>query len=204
MVLYENISVNEYKYLFIIILMYLIFENNNSLNEVLCDDIIELFEENNINGVNEKQYNIYNIPKNNVSWERIERLIYKEILVRLNEYKNNLICDMNNNNLISLLSKTLYTKHLSIQKIYIGEKFIDKFNFIPNRYNVLTFVFFLNYSLDGGEIIIKINNKDVIIKPEKGKFVLFPEDIDYPYKFNLPKNTPLYIVSGQLCYDNII
>ena len=155
--------------------MSLLFENNRSLNEIFCDDIIERFEENNIKSLDESR-NIYTIPKNDTSWEKIERFLYKELLVRLNEYKNKLICETNNNDLISLLNKTLYIKDLCIQKVDIGDVFIDKYNFIPNRYNVLTFVFFLNDVLDGGEIIIKINDKEIIINPSQGKFILFPEN----------------------------
>ena len=124
-----------------------IFEYNNSLTDMICENIIEQFEENNGNN------NIFNIPKNNKEWERIERLLYKELLMRLNDYKNKLLENINlNNELCILMNNELYTKHFSIQKINIGKDEIV-YNFTPNRYNVLTYIFYLNDVDDGGEVV---------------------------------------------------
>jgi hypothetical protein len=178
--------------------MDLIFEYNNSLTNILCENIIEQFDEC-------SNSNIFNIPKNNSHWEKIERIIYKELLIRINDFKNKLINKIGISNLFDLLNKPLYTKNLCIQKINNTENMNNKkYNFIANRYNVITYIFYLNDKYDYGETIIKINDNDIIIKPKKGKLVLFPENINYPYKCILPTNNSQYIISGQLCYNNII
>lgn len=171
-----------------------IFEYNNSLSSILCDVIIEQFEE-----ISEKSS--FNIPKSSKKWKRIEDAIYKEILVRLNEYKIKLLLNINlYNDEIQLLNNTLYTKDITIQKIDIGNGSIQKYNFTPNRYNVLTYIFYLNDVTEGGEVCFVSD----VIKPKKGKLVLFFEDVNkFEYTCTLPKNTPQYIITGQLCYKNI-
>ena len=105
-----------------------IFEYNKSLTDIMCENIIEYFEE-------DSDKNIFNIPKYNKKWERIERLLYKELLMRINDYKNKLLEKINlNNELLLLLNNELYTKYFSIQKIEVGKnEIIDKYIFIPNR-----------------------------------------------------------------------
>lgn len=182
--------------------MTFIFESNKSLTNILCDTIIEEFEEEH----NEINQNWFIIPKKNETWERIERILYKQLLICLNEYKMKLIGEINtNNDLILLLNKTLYTKDFIIQKLEPSESCISKYYFKPNRYNVLTYVFYLNDIDEGGEVIINVNyEKEELIRPKKGFLILFPENIEYPYKLQLPKKHTQYIITGQLCYDNII
>ena len=87
----------------------------------------------------------------------------------------------------------------------INDNFIGKYNFTPNRYNVLTYIFFLNDSYNEHEIILNVSENELYnIKAEKGKLVLFPENKNYPYKCNLSKNNIQYIISGQLYYNNMI
>ena len=174
-----------------------VFESENTITDVLCDTIIEDFED-----ISE---DIYIIPKNDKLWGNIERILYKELLIKLNEFKINLLTEINENNeLILLLNKTLYIKDFVIQKISSNrdENFISKYYFVPNRYNVLTFIFYLN-DVDGGEMNISIEKKYKMIKPKMGKLLLFQEDIKYPYKYKLPLDD-LYIITGQLCYANIL
>ena len=174
-----------------------VFEKHNSLNSMICESIIELFQEQDTN-------KLYNIPKNNNEWERIERTLYKELLIAINEYKMNLLKNINlHNELVTLLNNELYTKHICIQKIDIGENITNKYNLIPNRYNVLTYIFYLNDVVDGGEIFFSNVEYDAI-KPKKGKLVLFPENVNsFHYKCLPPNTNTQYIISGQLCYDNL-
>jgi hypothetical protein len=83
------------------------------------------------------------------------------------------------------------------------KEYISKYHFVPNRYNVLTFIFYLN-RVEAGQINISIGQEKKVITPKIGKLVLFQEDIQYPYKCNLPLNETQYIITGQLCYDNIL
>lgn len=172
----------------------MLFESKQVLTKYLCEDIIEKFDE-------ESVKSIYNIPKKDPNWEKIERILYKELLIKINDYKTKLLENINiNNDLILLLNKTLYTRNLTIQKIDCKSEIIEKNHFTPNRYNAFTYIFYLNTIDNGGEIIYE----NQIIQPTQGKLILFPEDINYPYHFTLPDSKSQYIITGQLCYDNII
>lgn len=163
------------------------FEYKNSLTDDLCESIIDEF--------NEANCKVFKIPKHNSDWERIERTLYKEILIRLNEYKLKLLTHIDKySELIKLLGNVLYTKDIIVNKLTNGEKI----KFVPNRYNVLTYVFFLNTIYEGGEIIIN----ETVIKPEKGKIVIFQQDINHPYKYNSPGNEIQYVISGQLYHNS--
>jgi hypothetical protein len=103
------------------------------------------------------------------------------------------------NELLVLLTNELFTKDFNVQKI---EKAKDptfcRYLKSHNRYNVLSYIFYLNDIDNGGEIVF--NN--VTIKPEKGKLVLFPEE--YGYNFTNPNHDNQFIIYGQLCYDNVL
>ena len=208
--------------------MSILFEYDKSITGMLCESIIDQFYEDS----NDKP--ILNIPKNNKCWERIERILYKELLMKLNQTKMKLLDDINlNNDLLLLLNKSLYTKHITVQKLDMEEHSIPSYYFTPNRYNVLTYVFYLNDITEGGEIVftpLRIEDAqsnrsnpfisahvagilnenwcktdtNIIIKPKMGKLVLFQEDIKFPYKCILPKTNTQYIITGQLCYDNVV
>lgn len=160
----------------------LIYETD-SLNEYVCDDINDLFNEsmNESMNVSMNDLNEFVIPKNNEKWKQIEHMIYKELLIHINNYKNKLIIINTNeaNDYITLLSKNIYTKDFFIQSL-------NKKTY--NRYNILSYLFCLH---DG---VIIINNKQ--INAEKGKLILFPEQYSL-----LNKSICIY---GQLCYDNIV
>ena len=160
----------------------------NSLPEMLCDDIIEFFEEDLDN--NKSYKNFFVIPKKNEKWDKIERFVYKEILIKLNEYKNFLIKNMQNENeieLINYLNNDLFTRDFKIEKCN-SEKFCSRSN---NRYNVLTFIFYLNEPND-------FDNTNITIK--KGTLI-FLTDTDY-HKIKLLNRQ--YIITGQLCSKNVV
>ena len=118
--------------------MTIIFEYKKSIIPILCETIIEQFEE-------ESNKPLLNIPKNNKYWEKIEHALYKELLIRINDYKNQLLYNIDNNHeLMISFNKSFYLQNFIIQKICANDIINNKYNFIPNRYNFLTFIFFLN------------------------------------------------------------
>jgi hypothetical protein len=178
--------------------MNLIFEFDDCFTNEFCDTIIELYKDNNNDNTN-----IFCIPKNDKDWKRIELIIYKELLIKLNEYKIKLLSEMNlNNDLILRLNKSLYTKNLIIQKINHEETNLKKLYFIPNRYNLLSYVIFLNDIDEGGELIFNNNINEKIIKSKNGKIIFFPENKYNIYSINYPKNEYQYVITGQL-YNEI-
>jgi hypothetical protein len=138
------------------------------LTSFLCDDVIEL---SNI----EEYEKDFIIPKGDKEWDGIEKMLYKELLTQLSEYKNKLILlnTHDGNLLIEQLSKKLYTKDF---KLTMSKSF--------NRFNVISYFFSLYDS-------IMIN--DILYTNVKGHLFLFPEE----YKI-ISKG-----IYGQLCFKNV-
>jgi hypothetical protein len=138
------------------------------LTSFLCDDIIELSE---IESSNKD----FIIPKEDNEWKIIEKILYKELLTHLREYKNKLILlnTHDGNLLVEQLSKKLYTKDF---KITIKKSL--------NRFNVISYFFSLYDS-----IIIN----DIVYNNVKGHLFLFPEE----YKVDTKG------IYGQLCFKNV-
>jgi hypothetical protein len=178
------------------------FEYKKCLNEMLCEDIIEKFEENIC-----PNKNIFEIPKNNIYWKKIEKILYKELLLKLNLYKGYIIQrnDADCETMLSLLNENLYTKSLVIEKInptnneeHICIKYYNKHN---NRFNVLSYILYLNTPLGGGG---EINYKNNVVNSEFGKLVFFNYNIYKDCYFKRPKNDYQYIIYGELCSNNVI
>ena len=176
--------------------MSFVIEYPNILPDILCEDIIDLFNEQ-----SELRNTSMNIPKNSKDWDKIERLIYKNILIKLNEYKISML--NKNDEIVNELSKQLKLTNFTIQK-YDTDNIPTKFNRINSRKNVVTFVLFLN-TLQGGELIFKkMDNetsqyKEYIVYPESGKLVIFPDDINHLFKINNYKGE-YCVISNQISY----
>lgn len=168
-------------------------EYTNSLTEYLCDDIIDKF-------LHFKEQNDYfDIIKNDDTWKKIETLIYKETLIKINVYKNKIISVIPDDDIIADLNKPLFTRKFTIYQI--KDKFDEKIR-INSRSNVVSYLFFLN-DCECGEFIFNVHNKPITIKPAKGKMLIFPDTNDFKFKYNPPINTCQFIIFGQLTTNNI-
>ena len=67
-----------------------------------------------------------------------------------------------------------------------------------NRYNVISFIYFLNDSIDGKLLFNELNFS---IKPQKGTLLLFPDNINYINVFSL-LDEYCYIITGQIYNNN--
>jgi hypothetical protein len=164
------------------------------LNNFICQDIIDEYS------IIENTEKRFKIPKNNVKWENIERLLYKELLIHINIYKNKLLIlssSIENTEMIQSLNTTLFLKDFVIQCVSVNNDFV--FSLSYNRYNVLNFIFCLSNKTTTFEIAgIKQSCK-------QGDMVLFPNNIKYTCKYNdLLTNENIYFISGQLCNDNVM
>lgn len=158
---------------------------DNVLTSELCNSIIKKVE-NNIS-------DFFEIPKRNKEWDRIEKFLYKQILIYLKNYKKEIIFD-NISNSLMFLNNDLYVKRFLIQR-YKNDSNLIYYQKESNRYCVMSFIFFLN-TVNGGEIIFQ-NGK--VVKPNKCNLLLFNEDINNQYKFNNPEKEDIqYIISGQI------
>jgi deoxyadenosine/deoxycytidine kinase len=113
---------------------------------------------------------------------------------------NNLNIDLIEN---SELNNTLILESFTIQeyKSNYSDVFLKEFHKKLSRYNILTFIYFLNTPENGFLKIITDKNENILINPIKGKLIIFPENLNYKYLFNLP-NIPFYIITGQLKSNN--
>ena len=57
-----------------------IYCNDDVLSDFLCDDIIELFNDNDNDSLI--------IPKHCNKWNKIEKILYRELLINIKKYKN--------------------------------------------------------------------------------------------------------------------
>lgn len=167
-----------------------IVEYSNTIPDSLCDDIVVLFLE----YINEKNTQKMEIPKDNINWKKIERFLYKELLTKINSYKTHFIQNSIDNESSLLLNENMYLRYFLI-KMYETvntTEYIENYDRINSRYNVLTFVFFLNTVENGGTIYFE--NK--MVNAEKGKLILFPDKTKY--NCCLPISNNQIIITGQL------
>lgn len=185
----------------------LIYEIPHSIPDLLCDDIISLFEEckelhrkgNTLGGVQEniKKTTDMEIPKNDPKWKKIEVFLYKELNKALTNYTKEL------RNIISeykLLDNELSVNNFMIQKYkqndgkytYHHDFTVDYEN---NRCRVITFLWYLNDVVEGGETEFFGTNK-CVIRPEKGKLLLFPASWCFPHRGCMPLSGDKYIITN--------
>lgn len=163
------------------------------LPELLCEDIIDKFESvtNSTQSV-EINKRIFVIPKKDKDWQKIECLIYKELLVNINKYKDFLINRMTEHDvvLINKFNSDMFVKEFTIEKCVTKNTF--KRN--NNRYNILSFIFILN------ENSFKTANSSIQLY-NQGDLVLVTDT-------NLEDNTidifpDQIIIVGQVCSNNV-
>lgn len=193
--------------------MNFIYENDNSLCEELCNDIIELYENDEnkdegrtIGGVDMKIKNTTDliIPKNNEKWKKIEECLYKELHKNILKYIEQINCEsynpkFNNGTDTNIFKNTnLEAYYFMIQKydknkgeyIYHNDFYLEK-----NKYRVITFLWYLNDVKEGGETQFWDSYK---IKPKTGKLILFPASWTFQHRGLMPKSSNKYIITNWL------
>lgn len=206
----------------------LIYINNNSICKSLCNEIIEMFEEQDdkYEGItaaglvkNIKDTTDYIIPTINSKsnsetinkWSKINTFLVKELTRNIKKYIKNLqenFCQVsveNSNTIYQIFDNNfMITNEFMIQK-YTKNKgryvYHDDFciEWDTKRYRTITYIFYLNDVDDGGETEFWGNTR---IKPEAGKLVLFPASWTYPHRGMMPKSSDKYIITGWLWLDN--
>jgi hypothetical protein len=174
----------------------------NSIPNILCDEIINLFEKSNtkyegitLGGLNKdiNDTTDLNIPTNDDVWLNINKYLNDEISRRLQDYindvKNVLIC--RNFHIFDKYLIQKYTKNVGKYIEHTDDSYSEKYN--SNRY--ITFIWYLNDVNKGGETLFWGDYK---ITPKKGKLVLFPSLWCFPHKGNIPLSNDKYIITGWL------
>jgi hypothetical protein len=192
-----------------------IYQISNALPDKLCDDIICMFElEQNMlrDGVTlggivkpVKDTKDMLIPKDDKNWERIEAILKTELSIGLKKYIDSLkkeeYCFPNNSgvNHHIIEDDTLHIDYFMIQRYQKGKgKYVyhcDYHNDVKqSRYRVITYIFYLNDVVDGGET--EFWGGTLKIKPAKGKLVLFPATWTYPHRGVMPISDNKYIITS--------
>lgn len=188
----------------------LIYLENNSLPNELCEEIIKMFENDDslYDGVtaaglnkNIKDTKDMIIP-NNDKWNKILDVLTKELHRNLNLYIKSLKTDFND---YAIFSKNfLYENSFQIQRY---RKNVGKYiyhhdhdiRFDQKDHRVITYLWYLNTVEEGGETEIW---KTIKVKPEKGKLLLFPASWTFPHSGLMPESNDKYIITGWL-YENM-
>lgn len=191
-----------------------IYVNPTAICRQLCAEIIEFFEkEKSYDGVtagglnkNIKDTKDFVIKKDDAKWSRIRTFLENELSRNCKEYVGKLASQMqkeeeNSSSKYHLFSKNFVeTDTFMIQKyekgqgryIYHDDFSIDWEN---KKHRVITFLFYLNDVEEGGETEFW---REMKIKPEAGKLLLFPCAWTYPHRGLMPKSCDKYILTGWL------
>lgn len=194
--------------------MNFIYENDNSLCEELCNDIIELYENEDGKydgltggGVQKKIKNTtdFIIPKNNEKWEKIEKCLYKELHKNILKYIEHINCEsynpeFNNGRDTNIFKNTnlelyyfmvqKYEKHVG-EYVYHNDFWVEE----SSKYRVITFLWYLNDVEEGGETQFWDSYK---IKPKTGKLIMFPSCWTHQHRGLMPKSSNKYIITNWL------
>lgn len=145
-------------------------EYRDILTEECCEDIIEKIQEEPLT----------EIPKNNKDWIRIEHHLYKNLLSCISNYKKkrvkNVALETHSSISQELLEGLQQKMGVESFKIIQTTTQVAHYNRSMSRYNLLTFVLYLN-KVENGKLVF--DNK--VIESEIGKLVLFPETPELSY-----------------------
>ena len=195
--------------------------NNNSLSKELCNEIINLFENENEKtgkyegvtaaGLNKKikdtsDFIIPNKNENNKpQWKKIREVLDKELNNNVKQYvkKINDCVSVNEEN--STHKYKVFNDFVTFETIQIQKYDKQKGRYIyhqdfscdwkEKQYRVITFLWYLNDVDEGGETEFWGSYK---IKPEKGKLLFFPATWTYPHRGMMPISNDKYIITGWI------
>ena len=188
-----------------------IYINRNSLSSDICKDIIEIYEKTQnkhrattIGGLNEDVLRAFQCPIQNITddeWPTIHSFLLQELTNNLKTYAKVLDSQIGDGNIYRHMKDNLIYSEFHINKYESnnGGKYdyhIDRYlNKGMNEERHITFIWYLNDVIEGGETEIKGNIK---IKPETGKLLLFPSTWTYPHCSRPTISNDKYAIVGWL------
>jgi hypothetical protein len=176
-------------------------EYDNILSDELCDEIISNFlKEKNTHegqtsgGVNKSVKNTtdFHLQNNctNDEWVKIDDELYKKLNYCVTQYRSKYKA-------FEFSFNELKDTGFQIQRYIKNEGFYidhNDFRLVNNEYRTLTFLFYLNDVDEGGETDFLFGK--VLVKPKKGKCILFPASWMFPHKGCIPISNDKYIITG--------
>jgi len=194
-----------------------VYQKRNSIPDEICEKIIHYYEGEETrykgitaDGLNEevKKTMDFIIPNdyldsediNKTKWAHICEILTLQLQENITEYITSL---KSHEKFLADEYKMIYAKYLTednfqIQKYTKGEgKYIyhedSSIDWERRRYRVITFLWYLNDVYEGGETEIL---GDILVKPERGKLLLFPASWTFPHRGKMPISNDKYILTG--------
>lgn len=196
-----------------------VYTNKNSLSDILCNEIINLYEEENDKyegitgaGVDKNIKDTVDFVINNQTsnvWNEIDKCLKTELQHNLMKYIDILNDDYADVNIkLNTTSKFYFLKNkllsyntFLVQRykkncgryIYHDDESVE---FKQKRYRLLTYIWYLNTVVEGGETDICASKYQ--INPECGKLVMFPATWCFPHAGSVPLSSDKYIITGWI------
>ena len=181
----------------------LLYIKNNSISNDLCDKIIKTFE---IDKNIDRFYKLaIHADVKTEEWRNIKDEIVENIESHIKIYNSTI----NHKNAYEYaINKRFSLKLFDINKFYQNDKTMgdpysickhkSDFNVFGSKQTVLTFIYFLNDVIEGGELEFYNFHK---INAEKGKLVIFPTDWFFANKYTVAISSNSYVMKGQIYID---
>lgn len=174
-----------------------------TLSKELCDEIIEKFEnqENTIITNPGFIHSEYKIEPSNESWKNIDNILFQKINQYIHKYIGTYIFSttnieylMNNNIKDTGFKIEKYKKDEGVFDYHLESFCIDEKGerFIHGN-QIIKYIWYLNDVDEGGETEFW---ETYTIKPEVGKFIMFPATWTYPNSELIPESNDKYIITG--------
>jgi hypothetical protein len=127
-------------------------------------------------------------------FEIYDTILFEELSKSFKEYKSNIGEKVN----VFSQDGEIKDNGFLLQKYIKNKGFCnfhdDSYNETKDCVRILTYIWFLNDVNNGGEL--EFGNKDLIVKPEAGKLLIFPSTWTYSYKQNYPLSSDKYLIIG--------
>lgn len=192
----------------------------NALSKEICEEIIKDFEENKhlhkdgqtIGGVQKISKKTKEMYFKRLPLNIYDNILYENLNTYLKKYSEN------STYIQTLLKNNIDDSGYQIQKYEVNKYFYkthhDANYTIRNNklsYRIITFIWYLNDVLEGGETTFFSINRDQLcneflesykIKPKQGSLLFFPATWTYPHSGEIPISNDKYIITGWI-YSNI-
>lgn len=181
----------------------------NSLGNLLCEDIIKIFKKtpNKLDGItgagiNKDFKDTTDLHSHDLQedkeWVIIEGILRKELNTKLMMYyydinEGNMVNSVFNPYPISSDSGFQIQEYKAKQGHYHSVH--NDFENNEQGFRTLTYLWYLNDVKEGGETMFY---KDMKIKPETGKLLIFPALWTYPHQGLMPISNDKYILTGWI------
>jgi hypothetical protein len=185
-----------------------IYENDFALCPELCEEIITLFESSSdksdgltLGGVQKKIKDTTDlIISKSHKWTNIYECLENELKHNLQKYKLSIhgkYADPTYNIIDEIFEITPFMVQRYIQNegkyVYHNDFHID---YSKKLYRAITYIFYLNDVIEGGET--EFFGGEIQIIPKTGKLILFPSSWTFPHCGKMPISSNKYIVAGWI------